>query len=215
MTQFIIYDKLNRKENKKMTKINYSTLEQDILNFNSKTTKELFNIYKYLSKFFSKKLFNQYNYNTIIDKEDFRQIADIALWQTIEKYDPAKQVKFSTFAFIKMQNIIKDEIRRATRSRAKGSIKSNQILPLELQNLDVRDERNFTNKEQELTNAILDILNKSRLSKKSIDIFTAFILEGISQKELAKRYGVTSSMISKYVSDVKKYLRKNKKNLNY
>lgn len=198
-----------------MGKTVYTTLEQDIFNFSSKTKQELFEIYNYLSNFFSSKLFIKYGYNSMVEREDLKQLADIALWKTIEKYDVSKQVKFSTFAFNKMQNFIKDEIRSLTHSRSRHVINSNNTFSLELQYDDIVDDRRFDSREEKLINSIIDVLHRSNLPEKSVKVFIDNVLYHIPAKDLIQKYNVSASMISLHVTKVKKYLRKNKEKVNY
>lgn len=198
-----------------MEKAIYTTLEQDVFNFSSKTKEELFEIYNYLTNFFSRKLFVKYGYNSTVEREDLKQLADIALWKAIEKYDVSKNVKFSTFAFVKMQNTIKDEIRSLTYSRRKYVVNPNNMFSLELQHNNIVDDRQFDSKEERLINSIIDVLRQSDLSEKAINVFIDNILYHIPAKNLVDKYNVSTSMMSQYVRKVKKYLKEHRDKVNY
>lgn len=198
-----------------MEKTIYTTLEQDIFNFSSKTKQELFEIYNYLSNVFTVKLFRLYGYNSIIEREDMKQLADIALWKIIDKYDTSKMVKFSTFAFNKMQNLIKDEIRSITHSRSLQTINTNITFALEEKYNNIEDTRIFDSREAKIIDSVTEILKESPLSKKSISIFTDAVLYQIPQKNLCKKYNISAPGISHHVRDVKRYLQKYRKYIDY
>lgn len=197
----------------KMEKIIYTTYEQDVVNFSSKTKQELFEIYSYLTNFFSKKMYTQYSYNKVLEKDDLKQLANIALWKTIEKYDIYKSVKFSTFAFIKMPNIIKDEIRCLTHSRNQNAMCSNTMASLDVKDYVIKDERVFVSKEEQLIENIIKVLEQSDLPSKSIKVFIDAVLYNLPQKHLSNKYNITGSMISHYCKRVKNYLKDNREKI--
>jgi RNA polymerase sigma factor for flagellar operon FliA len=62
--------------------------------------------------------------HTILDTNDFLAIGVLGLYETIDRYDPNKGVKFETYAIPRIRGIVQDELRkldwlsRSTRKRA-------------------------------------------------------------------------------------------------
>ncbi len=75
------------------------------------------------------------NLPPVIDEEDLIQVGVLGLYDAIEKYDPSKGVKLSTYAEIRIRGYIIDHLRqldwipRSTRSKVKNL--ENKIIELE------------------------------------------------------------------------------------
>lgn len=207
-----------------MTKVIYTTLEEDKINFSSKTKEQLFELYNSISEVIAIKLFHQYKYNKGIELEDIKQLANISLWKAIDKYDIEKNIKFCTFAFNKVKFLVQDDLRSITKSRSGYTIYENTQLSLfstindsidrvnkTTQLCDIlQDNRNYSSKEQDIINNINKILAHSNFSEKDKNIFIEAIIDNIPQNKIAKKYGISTANISQRVNKVKRYLQQYK-----
>ena len=201
---------------KTISKTNFTTLEQDISNFSSKTKQELFELYGNLSDIIAKNVFKQYKFDNRLEYEDIKQLASIALWNVLDKYDVSKQVKFVTFAFSKMPFLIKDDLRKITKSRNINASYENNSCSINTDYIKntLTDSRVYIDKENRLIQSIIDFLNQSELPQLSINIFTEVVLYKEKASEVAAKYNICKSRVSQHCIKIRKYLQKHKDKIN-
>lgn len=204
-----------------MTKVVYTTLEEDKINFSSKTKQQLFELYNSISEVVAIKLFQDYKYNKGIEYEDIKQMADLSLWKVINKYDLEKNIKFCTFAFAKVKYLVQDDLRVITKSRQGYAIYENSQVSLfsaidnknekEIRLCDaLYDTRTYSSKEQLIIDNILKVLDNSHFTERDKSIFINAAIDNIPLNKLRNRYGLSLSRISQCVKRIKKYLRQHK-----
>lgn len=162
-------------------------------------------------------MYSKYRFNNILEYEDIKQLADLSLWKLLDKYNPQLNTSFSTFAWSKLSNLIKDEIRVITKSRNIGREMENTKLSINDDNmpLTIIDNNNYEEKEGRLIKAIETMLEKSTFNDKVKNIFKQCVLYNVPQIKIAKQYKISESAISIHVRKVKQYLKQQKEYLEY
>lgn len=206
-----------REDNQMEKDFKFPTLEQDKINFSSKSKQSLFETYRMLSDIISKRMYVQYRFNNILEYDDIKQLADLSLWKLLDKYNPQLNTTFSSFAWSKLSNLIRDEIRVITKSRNIGRELENNKLSINDDNmsLTIIDNNNYEEKEGRLIKAIETMLDKSSFNERVKNIFKQCVLYNVPQIKIAEQYKISESAISIHVRKVKRYLQQQKEYLEY
>jgi len=182
-----------------MDELNYSLNDEQQKTFNENYKLINYTIYPWLKRY--------KNY----DKDDFTQIASIAIIESIKKYDINKGTKFNTFAVNNINHKISRYIQKDIRKHGKNTY----IKDIENSNdnkyetyLSLQYEDDLINKIycNEIIVIMQNILSNDYTNKNQYDIINTYINNPyISQKSIALKMGVSQSWVS-YV--LKKFKQK-------
>jgi len=122
-----------------------------------------------------------------VEESDLISYGLLGLIGAIERYDPAREIKFETFAVSRVKGAIIDELRsldwvpRSVRARARDIEKAHTKLENRLQRAPTEEElaKELKMNEEDLRNALLEIANSSVLALD--DLWTFADPEGGSQ----------------------------------
>ena len=132
----------------------------------------------------------------ILDKEELISEALYGLTKAATKYDASRGAKFSTYAKISIDSDIIDVLRAKKR-------KLSTINTVEL--TDIVESSKEASYKHENIDILLDIdmkLNKMQSIYK--DIFNDFYIEGLTQKEIAKKNNMSQPNVYKILKKVEK-----------
>lgn len=153
---------------------------------------------------YSPRLFN-YAVRFIHDQqiaEDIVHESFIKLW---DKYQNKECENFAPLVFVIVRNKCLDYLKQKTiRQGILQNISENCLNPDQLYSLDFGVEEIMLYKE--LDSEIRRII--STLPDKCRAIFTASRLEGLKNKEIAEKYGISEKMVEKHISRALKGIRK-------
>lgn len=116
--------------------------------------------------------------------EDILQIAKIGLWRAKEHYDPSRGAKFSSFAIQTVKNAILSEMRY--RGKPAPVLVPPQPIP-----------QNGT--------FVKDFI--ASLSPRDAEIIQ-MLLDGYKQREIAEKFGISTSAISENIKKIRKEARR-------
>ena len=151
-------------------------------------------------------------------REDAKQIGMIALWKAAQKFDPARNVKFATYASL----VVKRELYKAYAAlKPKAGTVSIEALrevedcPVEFEAAD--DVSPVEHSEESEVLKMLEELAANAPRIKESNGMRALVMQakGVAAKEIAHRMGVTEASYSAMISSARKALRSNPKLLNY
>lgn len=142
--------------------------------------------------------------------DELQQIATIGLWRAYDtyKFDVDRQILFMTYAYHCVSNEILMQIRKS--KKYKNSISLDATVYTDKDNKDlVMEEILFDN--IDIVNAIAykEILNKliKGLNERELDEVKCF-LKNIKQSDLAKKYNITQSGMSRHVRKTMNRIRR-------
>ena len=138
------------------------------------------------------------------------QVVKMALWQACQQFDPSRNIKFSTFAYMVMRNKLLNELRRDRRAKRYGVLNVSLEERLELSaeygdNEDFMDYSDFT-ENSDLRADLQKML--SRLTKKERYALVSLSTGKTTLPEVAKKLGMRQMDVMEMVEAATEYLRK-------
>ena len=145
------------------------------------SNKELFNKYKYTIKLILDKYYKDYSFC----REDLTQEASIALYKAVKKFNPEKNVNFSTYCII--------HIKFALQNYIKTKITKHEKL-LDLSDFDFENIPDNYKSNNDLVLDINSLLN--RFSYRTRSILEMYYLNDVSMPEIGKIVGLSKQRVS-------------------
>lgn len=171
------------------------------------TEEEVSEIYRLATKIVSKYFFKSTSYF----KDLVQEIVTNFFIYSIKKYDPMKNVKISTFAYICLDNLAKMEIRKI---KAENRKINNHLLKADDPNAKIHEVPvNLI-----YYNVASDIKTPSEVYEKEIvnetinnffekyPILKDYYRNGLNEKQIAEKYNLSPSRISQKLTKLKKQL---------
>lgn len=165
-------------------------------------------VYKQFEKFIYKTI---NTWRGVYEKDELKQIAMLGLYKAYLKYDVESGYAFLTYAGFAVTNELNYYHRHQKKHRNVGSlfeivINDSDGNSLELIDI-LADDKDY--EEEALKNVFLNDLDTmlNVLSLRDKNILKDYYLKGISQKELAKKYGSQQANISRTISKSLKILK--------
>lgn len=161
---------------------------------------EIFEANEKLAYKVAHRVMSEISKNSIYTFDDILQMALVTLCLAIKGYDPNRNIKFSTYAYVSMyKTLIRDMIRENKKTSA-------VICYIEEVHEDFFDKDLF-NDNFEFQNIIEKELSKvSASQKRSIEMFLLRTLKNMSGAEIAKKYNVSEKEVYVYAERGKKLL---------
>lgn len=162
--------------------------------------------------------------NTKIPKDDLASISRVGMIKAIKWFDPEKKVKFATFASRCMTNEILMFLRKHKKTRKETSLEQPLNTDIEGNTMTLADtlidpSSSYIEEMFELDGvqqAIDTFLNQASLRDK--EIFNLFYSKGMSQHDIARKYDLSQSYISRllrsYIKTIQKLLNQMPKDNN-
>lgn len=185
-------------ENSKLIRL--STVEVKLMSFEE--------VYKQFEKFIYK-IIN--TWRDMYEIDELRQLAMYAMYKAYLKYDIESGNNFMTYAGIAVTNELNYYHRHQKKHRNVGSlfeVTTDDSGRNSLELIDIlADDKDY--EEEALKNVFLNDLDTmlNVLSLRDKNILKDYYLKGISQKELAKKYGSQQANISRTISKSLKILK--------
>jgi RNA polymerase sigma factor (sigma-70 family) len=149
---------------------------------------------EYFNGIIAKIAFSIYQRIKILDYHSLVSAGNYGLFLAIKRYDPNKNVKFSTYCIYRIRGQMYDDIRKEKR------IKKNTINDY---NFDYLNNYLLT----DTTFMVWDAIKSSRLiSEKEYKILRLRYIYGYTNEEISIKYNVSYSRISQIINDARRKL---------
>lgn len=155
-------------------------------------------------------------YNLYSKREDYYDIGLIGLTKAINTYNKNKGIKFSTYAYICIENEIKHELRKESGAKRKSNYKTislnqkikeygnNELEDILESNINIEKDYEYKETVEELYNNI-NKLNQE--DKKIICIYYGINCEKYNQEKLAKILKISQAQVSRRIKKILKELK--------
>ena len=136
-----------------------------------------------------------------LEFDDFLSFANLGLIKAVEGFDVRKKVKFSTYAYLKIQNEIKLGVKKEMRLFCEV-VEQEKLINIKSKNIDVLEKLNI----EELYLRCKKLLKKE-MDRKILELFWL----GESRKNICIELKISSHVVDNCRNRVKKIVLKNEK----
>lgn len=144
-----------------------------------------------------------------IDADDLSQIGLMEGLKARSRFDPARTVNFMTYVNRRIEGAMQDSIRTAVvGSRGKGGV----VCIISMNDLDPADAKQVATLEASVDDPTEEILDRlavevGKLPPREKWLLIARYSEGVTQKELARKLGITEGRLSQIIRAIRETLR--------
>lgn len=151
--------------------------------------------------------------NTGIPQDDLVSMCNVGMMKAYNTFDPTKKIKFATYASTIMNNEILMFLRKNKKHLGTMSMDMKLNVDIDGNELtleDVLEDERVKLDDNLMRGALTDVVEgfKETLDDRERYVFTARLIEGRNQPDIANELGISQSYISRIVKKITKQLQK-------